>query len=271
MEQHKNQLKFTFHRQNSESQPILSNENLSEYIKNIKDASSIRGAYSKAKEQDIISISEWIMMLIFSNVLIHLFIIPMLIVAGTSFVTILKYILISILLSTSIFIILRLKDVVAKTLHCKRTHELCLMNIEDNPQEFINRQLSQLNQLFVVKDNPYKLRYAHEIIKENKDVKYTTHYNKDSDDLSIIVNISDKFKKFNQDDYLDKDQCDIYEFNSIHQINNIRDMFNFYQTYLEPQIDQSVVDQHAPSNHSRSLEEEYHERMKFKYYADRSL
>lgn len=137
----------------------------------------------------------------------------------------------------------------------------------NDPNYIFNDDLLQLNHRLVDKNEPYKVRYLHELIKENKYVHYDTSIN-DLDKTGILtITLDDNFKKFNKDDYSSQDLDFINQYNSQYRLDSNKDAIQFFEQYMDQYIDKEFLNSRFDA---QSLQEIHDKSEKIKHLSQRN-
>lgn len=137
----------------------------------------------------------------------------------------------------------------------------------NDPNYIFNNDLLQLNYRLVDKNEPYKVRYLHELIKENKHVHYKTSIN-DLDKTGILtITLDDNFKEFNKDDYSNQDLEFINQYNDQYQLNSNKDAIQFFEQYVDQYINKEFLNSRFDA---QSLQEIHDKSEKIKYLSQRN-
>lgn len=108
-----------------------------------------------------------------------------------------------------------------------------------NQDTIILNDLDQLNILFVSKDNEFKIRYLHELIKENKNVKFERFQSKQNNEDIIVVYISNNYELFKKEYYKDNELQLLEKYNK-YSIDTNKQLFNFYNNTFKPIINKII-------------------------------
>ena len=108
-----------------------------------------------------------------------------------------------------------------------------------NQDTIILNDLDQLNILFVSKDNKFKIRYLHELIKENKNVKFERFQSKQNNEDIIVVYISNNYELFKKEYYKDNELQLLEKYNK-YSIDTNKQLFNFYNNTFKPIINKII-------------------------------
>lgn len=104
-----------------------------------------------------------------------------------------------------------------------------------NQDTIILNDLDQLNTLFVSKDDEFKIRYLHELIKENKNVKFERFQSKQNDSDIVVVYINNDYELFKKEYYEDNELQLLEKYNNYSMETN-KQLFNFYNNTFKPII-----------------------------------
>lgn len=108
-----------------------------------------------------------------------------------------------------------------------------------NQDTIILNDLDQLNTLFVSKDNEFKIRYLHELIKENKNVKFERFQSKQNNEDIIVVYISNNYELFKKE-YYENNELQLLEKYNKYSIDTNKQLFNFYNNTFKPIINKII-------------------------------
>lgn len=105
----------------------------------------------------------------------------------------------------------------------------------------ILNDLDQLNTLFVSKDDEFKIRYLHELVKENKNVRFERFQNKQNDDdiVVIYINDNDNYELFNNE-YYEDDELQLLEKYNNYSLDTNTQLFDFYNNTFKPIINKII-------------------------------
>lgn len=154
-------------------------------------------------------------------------------------------------------------NMIISSILCKKN----VKNMENNPNYVVNKELKQLNNCLVNKNEPYEIRYLHELIKENKYITYLTTINEDDNTAHLVIEVDDKFKKLNPNDYSNQDLELINQFNTHYKLNTNKDSLYFFEHNVNQYIDKDVLDSRFDA---QSLQELHDKTEKIKNLAQRN-
>ena len=137
----------------------------------------------------------------------------------------------------------------------------------EDPNYIFNDDLYQLNDRLVDKNEPYKVRYLHELIKENKYVHYDTSIDNSTDKGILTITINENFKDFNEDNYSNQDLEFINQYNDQYQLNSNKDAIQFFEQYVDQYIDKEFLNSRFDA---QSLQEIHDKSEKIKYLSQRN-
>lgn len=169
-----------------------------------------------SKKSHIFTIIFILFIFAFGNIMLdnHSFIIGLLILFG---------IFLAFLLSTYIY-----------TLSLKNDLKLTI-----NQDTIILNDLDQLNTLFVSKDDEFKIRYLHELIKENKNVKFERFQSKQNNEDIIVIYISNNYELFKKEYYEDNELQLLEKYNN-YSLSKNKQLFDFYNNTFKPIINKII-------------------------------
>lgn len=102
--------------------------------------------------------------------------------------------------------------------------------------DIILNDLDQLNTRFVSKNDEFKLRYLHELIKENKSVRFERFQNTQNNDDIVVVYIKSDYELFNEE-YYEVDELQLLEkYNNNYDLDTNTKLFDFYNNTFKPII-----------------------------------
>ena len=107
-----------------------------------------------------------------------------------------------------------------------------------NQDTIILNDLDQLNTLFVSKDNEFKIHYLHELIKENKNVKFERFQSKQNDDI-VVIYINDNYELLNNE-YYEDDELQLLEKYNNYSLSTNKQLFDFYNNTFKPIINKII-------------------------------
>lgn len=99
----------------------------------------------------------------------------------------------------------------------------------------ILNDLDQLNIRFVSKDNEFKLRYLHELIKENKNVRFERFRGKQNNEDIVVVYIDNSYELF-KNEYYEDDELQLLEKYNNYSLDTNTQLFDFYHNTFKPII-----------------------------------
>lgn len=140
-------------------------------------------------------------------------------------------------------------------------------DMETNSNYVFNKELNQLNDCLVNKNETYEVRYLHELIKENKYITYLTTINEDDNTAHLVIEVDDKFKKLNPNDYSNQDLELINQFNTHYKLNTNKDSLYFFEHNVNQYIDKDVLNSRFDA---QSLQELHDKTEKIKNLAQRN-
>lgn len=104
----------------------------------------------------------------------------------------------------------------------------------------ILNDLDQLNIRFVSKDNEFKLRYLHELIKENKNVRFERFQNKQNNEDIIVVYVDNNYELFKNEYYEDNELQLLEKYNNNYNLDANTKLFEFYNHTFKPIINKII-------------------------------
>lgn len=142
---------------------------------------------------------------------------------------------------------------------------ICLINISldkkymskifKDKSKFINRDLHQLNQKFVNKNDKYEVRFLYEIIKERSHIKTKTY--KWNDRYILEITIDDQYEKFDQSNYSQRELESIFKLNDQYKIETRDKAFKIYNQYIKRLANSQVLKQISKHETLEDIENEY--------------
>ena len=105
--------------------------------------------------------------------------------------------------------------------------------------KIILNDLDQLNTLFVSKDDEFKIRYLHELIKENKDIRFERFQGKQNNEDIIVVYVNNNYELFKNEYYEDKELQLLEKYNN-YSLDTNTQLFNFYNHTFKPIINKII-------------------------------
>lgn len=139
-------------------------------------------------------------------------------------------------------------------------------DIETNSNHVFNKELNQLNNCLVNKNEQFEVRYLHELIKENKYITYHTIIN-DDNTAHLIIEVDNKFKKLDRNDYSDQDLELINQYNTHYKLNTNKDALHFFEQNVNQHIDKDKLNSRFDA---QSLQELHDKTEKIKNLAQRN-
>ena len=140
-------------------------------------------------------------------------------------------------------------------------------DMETNSNYVFNKELNQLNDRLVNKNETYEVRYLHELIKENKYITYYTTINKNDNTAHLIIEVDDTFKKLNPNDYSNQDLELINQFNTHYKLKTNKDALYFFEQNVNQHINKDVLNSRY---NAQSLQELHNKTEKIKNLAQRN-
>ena len=131
----------------------------------------------------------------------------------------------------------------------------CLSKIFKYESKFINRDLHQLNQKLVNKNDKYEVRFLYEIIKEGTHIKTKTY--KYNDRYILEITVDDQYEKFDQSNYSQRELESIFKLNDQYKIETRDKAFNIYNQYVKYLADSQVLKQISKHETLEDIENEY--------------
>lgn len=105
--------------------------------------------------------------------------------------------------------------------------------------KIILNDLDQLNTLFVSKDDEFKIRYLHELVKENKNVRFERFQNKQNDEDIIVVYVDNNYELFKNEYYEDNELQLLEKYNN-YSLSTNKQLFDFYNNTFKPIINKII-------------------------------
>lgn len=201
---------------NIDKNQILSQDDATKYYQEKYDDITFKNELKKSinmmfpsKKSYVLTIMLVLFVFVFANIMLdnHSFIIGLLILFGM---------FLTFLLSTYIY-----------TLSLKSDLKSVIRD-----DDIILNDLDQLNTRFVSKNDEFKLRYLHELIKENKSVKFERFQNTQNNDDIVVVYLDSDYELFNEE-YYEIDELQLLEkYNNNYNLDTNTKLFEFYnQTF----------------------------------------
>lgn len=130
-----------------------------------------------------------------------------------------------------------------------------MSNIFKDKSKFINRDLNQLNQQLVNKNDKYKVRFLYEIIKEGSHIKTKTY--KWNDRYILEITIDDQYEKFGQSNYSKRELESIFKVNDQYKIETREKAFKIYNQYVKCLADSQILKNISEHETLEDIENEY--------------
>lgn len=205
---------------NIDKNQILSQDDATKYYQEKYDDITFKNELKKSinmmfhsKKSYVLTIMLVLFVFVFANIMLdnHSFIIGLLILFGM---------FLTFLLSTYIY-----------TLSLKSDLKSVIRD-----DDIILNDLDQLNTRFVSKNDEFKLRYLHELIKENKSVKFERFQNTQNNDDIVVVYLDSDYELFNEE-YYEIDELQLLEkYNNNYNLDTNTKLFEFYNHTFKPII-----------------------------------
>lgn len=140
--------------------------------------------------------------------------------------------------------------------------------LKNDPNYVVNKELNQLNDQLIDKNEPYKVRYLHELIKDGEHVNYQTIVN-DDNTCKLIITIDDQFIQFDKNDYSKQDLELMNQYNIHYKLKTNKDAMNFFYHYvnINNHINKDVLNSRFDA---QSLQELHDKTEKIKNLAQRN-
>lgn len=135
------------------------------------------------------------------------------------------------------------------------TNKKYLSNMLKNESKFINRDLHQLNQKLVNKNDKYEVRFLYEIIKEGTHIKTKTY--KWNDRYILEITIDDQYETFDQSNYSQRELESIFKLNDQYKIETRNKAFKIYNQYVRCLADSQVLKKISKHETLEDIENEY--------------
>lgn len=135
------------------------------------------------------------------------------------------------------------------------TDKKYLSNILKDESKFINRDLHQLNQKLVNKNNKYEVRFLYEIIKEGTHIKTKTY--KWNDRYILEITVDDQYEKFDQSNYSQRELESIFKLNDQYKIETRDKAFNIYNQHVKRLADSQILKDVSGNETLEDIENEY--------------
>lgn len=255
------QLKYNFELDNIDKP--LSKSDLSQKLQDAKEKASLSHCLSDPDTRNTFSVvSTFLIPLILMYVVLCAFVfIPNFIKGKIQIIDIIKE---AIVFASPVVLgyIMIIIHIIIVFINCKKH----VKNMETNSNYVFNKELNQLNDRLVNKNEQFEVRYLHELIKENKYVTYHTTIN-DDNTAHLIIEVDDKFKKLDQNDYSDQDLKLINQFNSHYKLNTNKDALYFFEQNVNQHIDKDKLNSRFDA---QSLQELHDKTEKIKNLAQRN-
>lgn len=142
---------------------------------------------------------------------------------------------------------------------------ICLINILINKKflskifkdksNFINRDLHQLNQKLVNKNDKYEVRFLYEIIKEGTHIKTKTY--KWHGRYILEITVDDQYETFDQSNYSQRELESIFKLNDQYKIETRDKAFNIYNQHVRCLADSQVLKNVNGHETLEDIENEY--------------
>lgn len=130
-----------------------------------------------------------------------------------------------------------------------------MSKIFKDKSKFINRDLNQLNQQLVNKNDKYKVRFLYEIIKEGSHIKTKTY--KWNDRYILEITIDDQYEKFDQSNYSQRELESIFKVNDQYKIETREKAFKIYNQYVKCLADSQILKNISEHETLEDIENEY--------------
>lgn len=130
-----------------------------------------------------------------------------------------------------------------------------LSKIFKDESNCINRDLRQLNQKLVNKNDKYEVRFLYEIIKEGTHIKTNTY--KWNDRYILKITVDDQYEKFDQSKYSQRELESIFKLNDQYKIETRDKAFKIYNQYVKCLADSQVLKQISKHETLEDIENEY--------------
>lgn len=196
---------------NIDKNQILSQDDATKYYQEKYDDITFKNELKKSinmmfpsKKSYVLTIMLVLFVFVFANIMLdnHSFIIGLLILFGM---------FLTFLLSTYIY-----------TLSLKSDLKSVIRD-----DDIILNDLDQLNTRFVSKNDEFKIRYLHELIKENKNVRLERFQSKQNNDDIVVVYVDDNYELF-KNEYYEDDELQLLEKYNNYELNTNTQLFDFY-------------------------------------------
>ena len=204
---------------NIDKNQILSQDDATKYYQEKYDDITFKNELKKSinmmfpsKKSYVLTIMLVLFVFVFANIMLdnHSFIIGLLILFGM---------FLTFLLSTYIY-----------TLSLKSDLKSVIRD-----DDIILNDLDQFNTRFVNKNDEFKIRYLHELIKENKNVRLERFQSKQNNDDIVVVYVDDNYELF-KNEYYEDDELQLLEKYNNYELNTNTQLFDFYHNTFKQMI-----------------------------------